>query len=47
MDITGRSIQVWNNLYSNTINLPELKSGVYILKFETNSNTITKSIVIE
>lgn len=47
MDLTGRSIQVWNNLYSNTINLPELKSGVYILKFETNSNTITKSIVIE
>jgi hypothetical protein len=45
-DILGKKVKVQNiTLNQNKLNITELKKGVYLLKFKTDTDVITKKLI--
>ena len=46
-DMLGNEVRTWKNLNNNTqIDMNNLKSGVYLIKFNSETTHITKRIII-
>jgi hypothetical protein len=46
-DILGKKVFSQNTFTTNSLNVSQLKSGVYFVKITAQNNSITKKIIIE
>ncbi len=47
IDINGKIVKNITNFHNNTIDISDLKTGVYIVKFNSNKGLVTKKIVVQ